>query len=779
MSRARSRRRKYGQQEAAPAITKGLGSVGTAIRTAFGGAPGAWASDHREEANQFVGWNYVAIKAIMTQFGGAERQVFQERPEVVTKVLRKSHDREVPDNFLELTASQSRLVRILKRPNPAESGATFQQKIAMQLELTGSAYIYKMRNAQGLTVEMYVIPTGMLTPQQPTAQFPKGYYRVEDFARPGSDGWADMGNFYSLSGQFVDPLDLIVIRDPHPWEPGDGQSSVSAGALWSDTSKQVDQARWSHMKNGINPSVAISPDKESNPTPEEIDRASTVITTKYAGSQNAGKPMFVPPGATVTPLSQTAEEMGYVQGADQLRNSILALHCVPGSAAGITDGGSYAAFYANLLQFITLKVQPMLDLVAEELTHQLAYEYGENLVIWLTAKGVNDPEVLERQLNTDIAAKSILINEVRQLRGLEPRPDGDKYVGEVPPAPQPGMPGQFPGAPQLSEEPDEESTGIAGTPKLTSLTKGEGDGGCGTGAGGFKPGNTCAGEGGGGDDGGGESDPEKTEKPKHTEESVSAQADKREAEAKERAAKRSQEDKDLKDKKEELTTQRHDEDSQATKARNTELWEKVGSKKEELEGKLAAYEAGEESLSDDEVEGIQSDIEALDDVRTEVNDKHDAIAESKVAKRERENAKLEREEAKIERERTREDRQLDREIAQEVKPLKQQHKRTQEKIDRWKEEAKKDLEGGKISKDKFERKMEFLQGKQDDNDRLNEAIGRLEDSGSLPQSDRDDWRPGMRMDESAPSAGRLVKAPKNSLRLSGCEALRKVWSSYP
>lgn len=461
-------------------LAKSIG-IGAAVRGSLGGSPGAWSSDHRKEAEQYDGWNYVAIKAILKQCGGAECQVFFETE--APKKLAKSHNREIPENFQELP-SDHRLVKLLKRPNPNESGATFLQKIAMQIHLTGSAYIVKLRTMTGLPVEMYVIPTGWITPVAPTNEYPRGAFRIDDFRRGfvGSDGFAEMGNFWFLAGTYIKPEDMIAIREPHPIEPCDGQSPVSAVALWSDTAKQVDQARWSHMKNGVNPSMVISPDKENAPTEEEATRATAKINQGYAGSQNAGKVIIAFAGSEVTPMGQTAEEMGYVGGADQLRNSILSAHGVPGSAAGITDGGSYAAFYANLLQFVTLTVQPLLNMIAEELARQLP-EFGDNIVIWLTAAQINDPDILERQLATDGTAKSITKNEQRALRGLPPRPDGDVWVGDPPPpAPQPGG---F-GGPQ-----PEKGTGIKGPPQLKSA------GDCGTGDGGFKQGNSC-GEGGGG-----------------------------------------------------------------------------------------------------------------------------------------------------------------------------------------------------------------------------------------------------------------------------------------
>ena len=184
--------------------------------------------------------------------------------------------------------------------------------------------------------------------------------------------------------------------------------------------------------------------------------------------------MFVSPGTTITKLSQTPTEMAYELAFDQLRNALLAIH---GHPKGMVDAGSYATLYAALKQFTLFAVQPVLNLLAEEDTEQLAPEFGEALSIVMEAQAVNDEELLERKLQTDIQAKVRTRNEFRTLRGLDllEGPQGEELIGAL--------------APQQATKPGDPLAGIG--PK--SLTKD-----CGTGAGGFQPGNTCQGEGGGG-----------------------------------------------------------------------------------------------------------------------------------------------------------------------------------------------------------------------------------------------------------------------------------------
>jgi len=55
------------------------------------------------------------------------------------------------------------------------------------------------------------------------------------------------------------------------------------------------------------------------------------------------------------------------------------------------------------------------------LTEKLAVpRYDKNLKIWWEDRTPEDPDLLERQLNTDLAYGARTMNEVRSLRGLEP-----------------------------------------------------------------------------------------------------------------------------------------------------------------------------------------------------------------------------------------------------------------------------------------------------------------------------------------------------------------------
>ncbi|QDT30469.1 Phage portal protein [Gimesia panareensis] len=422
-----------------------------ALRTALGaGQPGSWYSDHRQESEQFTGWTFVAIRAICLQAMQASVAVYDDSVNGSRQKQLRRHLRSDTGYGLSrsLYASESGasiplpndhgLCQILKHPNPTQSGAAFRYERVLQLQLTGTCIVWNVPNQFGKTVQRYVIPTAIASPVPPSADLPEGGYTVQaSSSRYDIDVYSgslgSSGMLQQVLGKIIPLSQLQITRWPHPLHKNDGQSPVSAGARWIDSANQIDAARWAQMNNGADPSIVVTCGKDMNPTREELEAAAAMFDQKYGGTENTGKAIFTT-GEQVVSLTATPREMDYNTSFVELRDAILALHGVPGIAAGISDGGSYAAFYASLKQFISLTVQPVLDLLAEDDTEYLAPQFGKNLTIEIEATQVDDPDLLEKRLATDIRAQIIKVDELRAIRGLPPlgpKEGGDEIVRPV------------------------------------------------------------------------------------------------------------------------------------------------------------------------------------------------------------------------------------------------------------------------------------------------------------------------------------------------------------
>lgn len=444
------------------AVTKATGSTPGVGAGLAAGLPGGWASDHRAEAERFVGWQYIAVHALGMQAAQADVEAFVDGANRGPAKSRRKSLRSVYGSISRYRTSaakstygaddrettpldpEHRLSRLLSRPNPFETGATFRYRCVQQLRLTGTCHIWNVPARDGLTCQRYVIPTAIASPVAPSADLPLGGYRISPaasrFSMTDDQGFTEMPGIYRLFGKVVDAREVQTIRLPHPVLVDDGQSPLAAGALWIDGSNQVDQARFSQLRNGADPSLVWVLPKGVDPDEDEMERIAKKIGAKYCGVDKSGKVLVAQYETAVTKLSTAPTDMGYSEGFNEYKAASLALHQTPPVAVGLQEPGAYAAYYASMKAYRDGAVQPTLDLLAESDTETLAPQFGTGITVELTASSIEDADLTERQLANDLNARAITRDEWRSRRGLPPvgpERGGDEWVGQAPVQAQP------------------------------------------------------------------------------------------------------------------------------------------------------------------------------------------------------------------------------------------------------------------------------------------------------------------------------------------------------
>ena len=429
--------------------TKSIGSLGVGLRAALGGgSPGGWASDHREETFHNTGFNYIAIHAIASQVAGATVTVFADADQ---RGMRQSRRKSLAvragsftrwksiygaeDRETDPLPTTHPLVRLLKRPNPYESGASFRYRQAQQMRLTGTCLIWNVPSVSGPVCDRYVIPTAMASPVASTEGLPRGGWRINPVASRYTpivdDGFVDCPSWCRILGQIVDARQVQVIRLPHAWYLDDGQSPLSAGAKWVDAGEAVDESRYHQLRNGVDPSIVWNLPPDVSPDQNEIDRMQAKISAKYGGPENVGRVMLAQSGTSITTLSTSPKEMCYTEGFHDFKAAVLALHQTPPVAVGLQEPGAYAAYNASMKAWRHAAVQPLCDLLAESDTEHLAPQFGTGLTVEIESDTIDDTDLIEKQLQNDLAAKVRTRNEWRAVRGMPPLPGklGDELVG--------------------------------------------------------------------------------------------------------------------------------------------------------------------------------------------------------------------------------------------------------------------------------------------------------------------------------------------------------------
>lgn len=384
-------------------------------------SPGLWVSDHAEEASHFTGWNYCAVHGAAKRATMAAVVAFRriEAPEELrTKAVGGNPDA-TPGWHEQPLGFKHPLSVLLRRPNPRQTWEEFIYQAVQQLRLTGSCHFMPVPNQLGYPVECWIIPTAIARPSPATLQAPEGGYWISIAGQ-----WGLTAGIGHMSGFWLDARAIITARWPDSIYPGDGASPVNAGRLQIDVSEEIDRATLSGMRNGVRPDMAVSLDPNMAVNDKEIDRAEERLRARWSGSDRTGGVMIMR-GMTPHQMSRSPLELDYVQGRNQARDVVLALHQTAPIACGITEAGSYAMYVAAMKQTADLSDQPDYTLIAATLERGLARPFGDDIGIKIVAKGFDDPSVLNQRIMTKLSSGSYTNDEIRAQFGDGPHPDAE------------------------------------------------------------------------------------------------------------------------------------------------------------------------------------------------------------------------------------------------------------------------------------------------------------------------------------------------------------------
>lgn len=366
---------------------------------------GEWGSDHTQESKSLGGWNYLAIAAIGRQAARAHAYVYQGAGK------RLAQDGNAP------LATNSLTAKLVLQPNGAQSGALFQWEYIQQMHLHGACMIFNRPSLDGTrTAARYIIPLALTMPVYPgqDQRCPEGGIRILPYQ--AGLGWYSNPFLSYLTGATVSINAVSIIRYPHAYLRGDGQSPTDAAGWWIDQATMIDMSRWKQLKRGPRPHGVISVD-DDGVTDAELDAIEKRVNRKLGDGEYDERAIAI--GAKVNLQSDNSPvDMDYVAAFDQLGKSILALHGANPAMVGLIENLTYGGNAAAQQLGLTV-VQSDLDLLAGEWT-KLARDEGEAVTVEYEVQPFDDPTLVEQQLAADVDAGMILGKEYRARRGLPP-----------------------------------------------------------------------------------------------------------------------------------------------------------------------------------------------------------------------------------------------------------------------------------------------------------------------------------------------------------------------
>lgn len=307
------------------------------------------------------------------------------------------------------------LVKLLKKPNPFQSGASFRENVAAYLLLTGNSYI------EGVG---------------PDGKPPRELYAIRpDRTKviPGEYGPA--GYTYELNGRIktwtIDPLDgsgpILHLKFFNPLHDWYGMSPLEAASYSIDGHNLAGEWNQSLLQNGCKPSGALvyKPGESSPPNLSEKQRASLTeqLNASQSGSRNAGRPMILEGGLEWQQISMGPVEMDYINGKNMSAREICIAYNVPPMILGIPGDNTYSNYQEARQALYQDTIIPLDASLIESLNTWLCPLFGDDIKI------VQDLEhlpalsgVRKERWESVTNATWMTLNEKRAATGLEELP---------------------------------------------------------------------------------------------------------------------------------------------------------------------------------------------------------------------------------------------------------------------------------------------------------------------------------------------------------------------
>lgn len=311
------------------------------------------------------------------------------------------------------------ITRLFRRPNKDMSQSMFWQYVSTYADIGGNAYIHKVRNVYGQTIELRPYHSGHIVPVSESGQW-VDYYKYE----------------YEGIRKDIDPKDIIHIRSYYidPLNPVLGISPIRAAGINIDTYNELMQTLYSYLKNNGVPSGVLT--AQANVNREQAESLKEQFQSNTTG-RNRGKPVILPSGMTYTQLGLNITNMEAGTQFAQYETAICGIYRVH-PAVAMTMAGLQSSTYSNMQtafqEFTLLTRMPTWNTWEEQVELSFGEEYPDIDVEFDTSNVAalqSDPDAVIYPVVAQFNANLITVDEARAKMGFKPaEANGNQYAYE-------------------------------------------------------------------------------------------------------------------------------------------------------------------------------------------------------------------------------------------------------------------------------------------------------------------------------------------------------------
>ena len=181
--------------------------------------------------------------------------------------------------------------------------------------------------------------------------------------------------------------------------------------------------------NGAKPSGVLT--AAGSIKDETAERIRTAWAANYGGAANRGKVPVLDGGLQFTPTSSTNDDSQLNETLRTINEQIAGTFRVPPWKIGDLSKANYSNMETGELSYITDALDPWFELWEESLRRDVLTnrQYGQYTIAFNRQALVrSDVKALNASLSSGIQNGYLSQNEARKAIGLNPIPDGDKYL---------------------------------------------------------------------------------------------------------------------------------------------------------------------------------------------------------------------------------------------------------------------------------------------------------------------------------------------------------------
>jgi HK97 family phage portal protein len=298
------------------------------------------------------------------------------------------------------------VARLLRKPNPEQSGAEWLEGLYGALQTAGNAYAEAV--GEGAIEELWTLRPDRVT------------------VVPGKAGWPDAYE-YSVGGRSTRIsraadgwMPVMHLKLWHPTDDHYGFSPIEAAAFAIDVHNASGAWNKALLDNAARPSGALVFDSRDGErlTEAQFAMLKAELAEAHAGAGNAGRPLVLEGGLDWKPMTMSPADMDFIEGKHAAAREIALAFGVPPQLLGIPGDATYANYREANAAFWRGTVVPLVRKTAGALSGWLGGRFqGVEITPDLDAVPALQPErdALWARLN---AAGFLTDEERRRMAGV-------------------------------------------------------------------------------------------------------------------------------------------------------------------------------------------------------------------------------------------------------------------------------------------------------------------------------------------------------------------------